>query len=114
MQISLRAGSKLFLNGAVIKVDRKVNIELLNDVVFLLESHVLLPEQATTPLKQLYFVVQTILMDPAGAADARNMVEAMMLKLVHTFENRDVLWGLQEVSGHLKANRSFDALKTIR
>ena len=70
MQISLRAGSKLYLNGAVIKVDRKVNIELMNDVVFLLESHVLQPDEATTPLRQLYFVVQTILMDPAGASEA--------------------------------------------
>lgn len=114
MQISLRAGSKLYLNGAVIKVDRKVNIELMNDVVFLLESHVLQPEQANTPLRQLYFVVQTILMDPSGATDALSMVDAMLLKLAHTFDNRDVLWGLQEVSAHLKANRPFDALKTIR
>ena len=114
MQISLRAGSKLYLNGAVIKVDRKVNIELMNDVVFLLESHVLQPDEATTPLKQLYFVVQTILMDPSGAVEARSMVDAMLLKLAHTFENRDVLWGLQEVSAHLKANRPFDSLKTVR
>lgn len=114
MQISLRAGSKLYLNGAVIKVDRKVNIELLNDVVFLLESHVIQPEQATTPLRQLYFVIQAMLIDPAGAAEPRSMVEGMLLKLAHTFENRDVLWGLQEVSAHLKANRPFDALKTVR
>src|ERR1700760_1436733 len=114
MQISLRAGSKLYLNGAVIKVDRKVNIELLNDVVFLLESHVLQPDQANTPLKQLYFVIQAMLMDPAGSAEPRAMVDGMLLKLAHTFENRDVLWGLQEVSGHLKANRTFDALKTVR
>ncbi len=114
MQISLRAGSKLYLNGAVIKVDRKVNIELMNDVVFLLESHVLQPDEANSPLKQLYFVIQTILMDPSGAAEAKSMVDAMLLKLAHTFENRDVLWGLQEVSAHLKANRPFDALKTVR
>jgi len=41
MILSLRSGGKVYVNGAVLRVDRKVNIELLNDVAFLLESHVL-------------------------------------------------------------------------
>lgn len=65
MSLHLRAGEKLYLNGAVIKVDRKVSIEILNDVTFLLASHVMQPADATTPLRQLYFVVQSALMDPA-------------------------------------------------
>ena len=46
MNITLHAGEKLYINGAVIRVDRKAKIELLNDVTFLLENHVLpkLPE----------------------------------------------------------------------
>ena len=32
LKISLRAGERLFLNGAVLRVDRKTQIELLNDV----------------------------------------------------------------------------------
>jgi len=49
MHLSLRAGEKIYLNGAVIKVDRKVSIELLNDVTFLLEAHVLTTNDTTTP-----------------------------------------------------------------
>ena len=67
MQISLKPGERIFINGAVIQVDRKVTLELLNDVSFLLESHVMQAESATTPLRQLYFIAQTMLMDPANA-----------------------------------------------
>ena len=41
MNITLRAGERFFINGAVIRIDRKASIELLNDVTFLLENHVM-------------------------------------------------------------------------
>jgi len=46
LHISLRPGERIYVNGAVLKVDRKVSIEFLNDVTFLLEQHVLLPDDA--------------------------------------------------------------------
>ena len=70
MHISLRPGEKLYVNGAVLRVDRKVSVEFLNDVTFLLENHVILPEEANTPLRQLYFVVQTMLIEPARLPSA--------------------------------------------
>jgi len=36
MHISLRPGEKLYLNGAVLRADRKMSLELLNDATFLL------------------------------------------------------------------------------
>jgi flagellar biosynthesis activator protein FlaF len=56
-----RAGERLYLNGAVIRLDRKATIELLNDAAFLLETPVIQASEATTPLRQLYFVVQMML-----------------------------------------------------
>ena len=44
---------------------------------FLLESHVLQAEQATTPLRQLYFILQVMLMNPGGADEARVHVPAI-------------------------------------
>ena len=38
IQISLRAGQRIFVNGAVIRADRKVTLELLNDATFLLAT----------------------------------------------------------------------------
>jgi flagellar protein FlbT len=44
MQFRLRPGERLFVNGAAMKFDRKVLVEFLNDVTFLLETHILRPE----------------------------------------------------------------------
>ena len=70
LRISLKSGERIFVNGAVLRVDRKVAVEFLNDVTFLLENHVLQPEQATTPLRQLYFIAQMALINPEGTTHA--------------------------------------------
>ena len=114
MSLHLRAGEKLYLNGAVIKVDRKVSIEVLNDVTFLLGSHVMQPADATTPLRQLYFVVQSALMDPASAQQITGLIEDMLARTIQSFENREVLEGLRTVGEKVEAGRFFEALRAIR
>jgi flagellar protein FlbT len=114
MHISLRSGEKIYLNGAVIRVDRKVSIELLNDVTFLLEAHVMQPQDTTTPLRQLYFVVQTMLIDPAGAADARAMFKQSIGLMIDAYVNPQIVAGLKTVESLVSQDRRFEALKTIR
>ena len=114
MHISLRAGDKIYINGAVLKCDRKVNIELLNDVTFLLEAHVMLAKDADTPLKQLYFVIQTLLIDPSSADTVQPLLERMFASLRASFENAQVLAGLATIEAQAAAGRAFDALKTLR
>jgi hypothetical protein len=58
LKVHLKPNERVYINGGVIKVDRKVTIELMNEVVFLLEGHILQEDEATTPLRQLYFIVQ--------------------------------------------------------
>ena len=114
MILSLKAGSKLYLNGAVIKVDRKVNLELINDAVFILDIHVMQTRDATTPLRQLYFVLQSILMEPGDTAPSKEFVLEVLAGLNATFENREVLDGLQLVGQQIAFGRSFEAMKLIR
>jgi flagellar protein FlbT len=114
MHISLRAGEKLYINGAVLKVDRKVSLELLNDATFLLEAHVMRPEDATTPLRQLYFIVQIMLMDPNDAGNARAMFERSIQLTVDAFADGEITAGLNAVSTLISLNRPFEALKRIR
>lgn len=114
MHISLKAGEKLFLNGAVFQVDRKVTLELLNDATFLLEGHVMQPEDTTTPLRQLYFVAQSLLVDPANADAARRLFFRQMASLMTTFSNPSILTNLDEVGRLVSEGRVFDALKALR
>jgi flagellar biosynthesis repressor protein FlbT len=114
IQISLKPGERIFINGAVMRSDRKVTLELLNDVTFLLESHVLQPADATTPLRQLYFIGQTMLMDPANADSTREMFQGTHRLLMAAFENETILGGLKSAGDFVAAGKIFDALKAIR
>jgi flagellar protein FlbT len=114
LKITLRAGERIFVNGGVLKVDRKVSIELMNDVIFLLEQHVMKPEDTTTPLKQLYFMIQMMLMDPALHMKARMMARESVSNLTVSVRDREILQGLLETGELLDGDRPFDALKRVR
>ncbi len=114
LRISLKSGERIFVNGAVLRVDRKVAVEFLNDVTFLLENHVLQPEDASSPLRQLYFIAQTMLMDPANADTTRTLFDGTHRLMMSVVENEDMLEGLKSTGDFIAAGKIFDALKTIR
>lgn len=114
LKVSLRAGERIFVNGAVMRVDRKTSLELLNDVTFLLESHVMQAADATTPLRQLYFLVQMMLIDPADAASARGAFGRTYPLLMAAFSNSTIRDGLMDVVDLVERERPFDALKCLR
>lgn len=114
LKITLRAGERIFINGGVLRVDRKVSLELMNDVVFLLEQHVMKPEDTTTPLRQLYFMIQMMLMDPALYMKARTMARESVSNLSASIRDPKILDGLKEAGDMLDGDRPFDALKKVR
>ncbi len=114
LRISLKSGERIFINGAVLRVDRKVALEFLNDVTFLLENHVLQPEDATTPLRQLYFIAQMMLINPEGADQSQAMFRKSVSMLLNCFKDEEVLAELKRIDGLVSSGRAFDALKAIR
>lgn len=114
MKISLRAGERIYINGAVLRVDRKVSVELVNDVMFLLEGQVMQASDATTALRQLYFIVQLMLMNPTDVRDAAALYAQHHAALRAVCENREMLHGLGAVDELVGSTRYFEALKRIR
>ena len=114
LRISLKSGERIFINGAVLRVDRKVALEFLNDVTFLLENHVLQPEDATTPLRQLYFIAQMMLINPDGKEQSMTLFRKSVAMLLTCFQDDDILAELKRVDGMVASGRAFDALKAIR
>ena len=113
-KLFLKANERVFINGAVIRADRKVGLELLNDVDFLLETHVMQVEEATTPLRQLYFIVQIMLMSPSEKPAALKLYKDSLAALLATFETEKILAGLKDIDAMIGEDRPFDALKALR
>lgn len=114
LRISLKSGERIFINGAVLRVDRKVSLEFLNDVTFLLENHVLQPGDATTPLRQLYFIVQMMLINPEGADQSMSMFKKSIMMLLNCFQNEEIRGELKRIDEIVSGGKPFEALKVIR
>ena len=114
MQLFLKAGERLYVNSALLRVDRKVNVELLNDVTFLLESHVIRDDEATTPLRQLYYVVQTMMINSAAEAEAKSLFGSMILNMLTEYQNQTIRSGLKQIHEKVLIGRLFETLKLIR
>ena len=114
MNITLRAGERIYINGAVVRVDRRATLELLNDATFLLETHVMQANEATTPLRQIYFVVQVMLMDPSSARGTSELARGLIEKALGAFETPDIRNGLKTVAELIARGRYYEAMKSLR
>jgi flagellar biosynthesis repressor protein FlbT len=114
MMIHLKKNEKLFINGAVIQLDRRGSIELLNDAQFLLASHVMQVETATTPLRRLYFIIQTMIVDPANSGLTRNLYETQSEQLKSAVSHQDYHKVIVHADALVGEAKYFEALKFLR
>ena len=114
MNIFLRAREKIYINGAVIRVDRKATIELLNEATFLLENHVMQVKDANTPMRRIYFAIQVMLMDPSASEQATTLAHSLIQDAKEVYGSPDLLSGLRNVSSLVERSRNFEALKALR
>jgi flagellar biosynthesis repressor protein FlbT len=114
MLIHLKRNERLFVNGAVLRLDRRGTIELMNDAQFLLENHIMQPEDATTPLRQLYFVVQTMIVDPKNAHLTIALFRAQSRQIEYLAQTQSYLQLVKTVSNYVEGENYFEALKMLR
>jgi flagellar biosynthesis repressor protein FlbT len=114
MKIHLKRNEKLFINGAVIRLDRRGSIELMNDAQFLMENHIIQQDDAKTPLQQVYFIVQTMLMDPTNSHLTKYLFDSysdVLLRLKLSDEYRELLGTVRKM---VQSANYYAALKLLR
>ena len=116
LKITVRGGDRLFVNGAILRMDRKVGIEMLNEMTFLLEQHVIEQSETSSPLRQFYFITQTILIEPALNDTARSLASHCLASLFVAYGETDraLAAGLKEVEALFRSERFIETLKKIR
>ena len=89
------------------------DVELVNDVMFLLEGQVMQAADATTPMRQLYFIVQLMLMNPTDIG-GQGRLAGSISALLAVCENAEMLDGLEAIDELVGATRYYEALRKIR
>ncbi|MCC7253303.1 flagellar biosynthesis repressor FlbT [Hyphomicrobium sp.] len=113
-RVTLRAGERIFINGAVLKSNGRSSLEILNDVPYLVEHEIMHAQQTSTPLRQLYYILQTMVMEPRGLERAGGVYLETMQLLCETLTNAAVLAGLETIRQQVAEGSPFAALKTLR
>lgn len=113
-RVTLRPGERIFINGAVLRSEGRASFEILNDVPYLVEHEILQAQQTTTPLRQLYYILQTMVLEPGGVEMTRGVFEDTMRMLPLAFSNPVVLAGLETIRAQVAGGSPFSALRTLR
>ena len=113
-RVTLRPGERIFINGAVIRSDGRASFDILNDVPFLREHEIMHAQQTVTPLRQLYYILQTMVMEPNGVELARSVYQDTMRFLPMAFVNSAVLAGLDAIREQVAAGAPIEALRTLQ
>jgi flagellar biosynthesis repressor protein FlbT len=114
MLIHLKKNEKLYINGAVIRLEHRGTIELMNDAHFLLENHILQADSASTPLRQLYFIIQIMLMDPSNAYLTMQLFKSHVGQLRANTISKDYFNVIDSAETKVDSGNYFEAMRYIR
>ena len=114
LRLDMAAGERLFVNGGVLAVDRRVGVTLLNRVAFLRGCHVMQAEDATTPLRRLYFAAQRGLVSPAEATAAALEAGALTEAMLAAVSSPALVAGLMDAREALARGDPFAAMRAVR
>jgi len=114
LHLTLKPKERIYINGAVLRFDRKTSLEFLNDVQFLMEAHIMQFEQATTPLRKLYYLVQCRMMEPNNDAAWMHNYESQLADIRLRSADLETHEAVDRVNGLVACGRRHEALKVLR
>jgi flagellar protein FlbT len=113
--LELRHGDMLIVNGAPIRFRSRTRVELTSRARFLFGKQILPAEAATTPVRRIYFALQTAYV---GNGEERQGGLALARDLVADFCTQDVADAAKDAVTRAlaaaEADECYEALKLVR
>ncbi len=115
LKVTLKPGEKFVINGAVvINGDRRANLLIQNKVSILREKDVLLPEQATTPVKRIYFAVMMMYLDDKAYRTYYDEFVDRTTEFINAISNKDALEMCISIIEDVNERQFYRALITCK
>lgn len=113
LRISLKAGERLIVGGAVVR-NGASRSELLieNDVPILRAREVMALEDATSPCRRIYFAIQLMYVDPERMAEHQQLYWQLVREVLEASPSMTEL--LTEMSARIGNGQYYQALKLGR
>jgi flagellar protein FlbT len=116
LNLTLKPHEKLIVNGAVVSNNspRAITLAFHNKAHLLQQKDVMLPEEATTPIRQTYFALQCLYLDPDNAEDHRQLFTKFAAELYAATSNAEIHKALNTAVAQAGAGEYYRALVALR
>lgn len=115
LKLSLKAGEKFVLNGAVLtNGDRRASLVVENKASILRDRDILQAEDATTPAKRIYFPIMMLYLDPEQTEGYYDEFVTRMSEFMNAVSDRDALATCVAISRDVLQGQYYKALIKCR
>ncbi len=115
LKITLKPGEKFVINGAVVvNGDRRTSLLIQNKVSILREKDVLLPDEANTPVKRIYFDVMMMYLDEDTRERHMANFTEHVTQFMSAITNREALAQCVAIVEDANAGRYYGALMSCK
>ena len=111
LKLTLKPGEKFVINGAVIvNGDRRCHLLIQNNVAILRERDVMLPEDANTPVRRIYFAIMMMYLDASGRDAYYAEFERRIAEFIGAIADKGAFQKCAEIRQHVEAKNYYPAL----
>lgn len=115
LKLRLKPCERVVINGCVVQNEnRRYTLTISNFAQIIRGSDILQEEDAVTPVRRAYFLIQSMLLDPTVAASGSGAVAEMMAQLYTTFTRPDIQDRIAGAMGHVGERDYYKALSALR
>ena len=115
LKLRLKPNERVVINGCVVQnANRRNTLTVSNFAQIIRGGDILTKEDADTPVRRAYFVIQTMLLDPAAADDRAELVATLMAKLYAAFGRDDIRDHVMQAMQHVSERDYYKALARLR
>lgn len=115
LKLKLAPGEKLVVNGAVMTNGHHGAVLTINNQAAIMrEGHILQEDDADTPTKRVYFMVQTMLLSPPPTQNQMTVFGAAMIDLRECYRRPITIGLLDETDAQIADGNCYKALGALR
>jgi flagellar protein FlbT len=115
LKLSLKPGEKFVLNGAVLtNGDKRTSLVIQNKACLLRERDIMQPEEATTPVRRIYFPIMMMYLEPAETELYHSEFALRMTEFMGAIRNGAALAVCVEISRDVMSGAYYKALMACK
>ena len=114
LRLTLKPNERILINGCVVRnADRRQMIVIENQADIVRETDLLKEDEERTPVKEVYFFIQTALLEPSTRKKLVSIIQRKLGALAPVFHD-EMAGHIFEAAAHVSSADFYKAMRTLR